>query len=160
VTTSGVVTGSWASGVNSAPFAAYRCMGLSRRTAIRPGPTRPRAVVATPRVAASPGQRLKVVGLCCLVCGRSPVDPAHLVPRRLGGCDSPECVVPLCRAHHRSFDTGGIALAPYLGGESERELQHALTHVGSVELLAALRHGWPAPWAEGELTNTKDGGRR
>jgi hypothetical protein len=134
-------------------------MSLSRKTAMRPGATRPRAVVATPRVAASAEQRRKVAGLGCLVCGRSPVDPAHVVPRRLGSCDSPDCVVPLCRAHHRSFDSGQFALAPYLMPEFELELRHALTHVGCRELEAALWSGWPAPWAGGELTTTNDGGR-
>lgn len=129
-------------------------MSLSRKSATRPGPTRPRAVVATPRVAASAEQRRKVAGLGCLVCGRSPVDPAHVVPRRFGGCDSPDCVVPLCRTHHRMFDTGRLALVPYLGREVERELRHALTHVGCGDLEAALWHGWPAPWAGGELTTT------
>jgi hypothetical protein len=129
-------------------------MSLSRTTAIRPGPTRPRAVVATPRVAASAEQRRKVAGLFCLICGRVPVDPAHLVPRRLGGCDSPDCVVALCRAHHRSYDTGLLALAPYLLPELEREMRHALTHVGCAALEAALRRGWPAPWAEGVPNNT------
>jgi hypothetical protein len=46
------------------------------------------------------------------------------------------------------FDTGGLALMPYLGLEVERELRHALTHVGWAELEAALRHGWRAPWRE------------
>ncbi|HEX4306496.1 MAG TPA: HNH endonuclease [Solirubrobacterales bacterium] len=134
-------------------------MSLSRKTAMRPGPTRPRAVTAIPRVAASPAQRRKVAELRCLVCGRTPVDPAHLVPRRLGGCDSPECVVALCRTHHRMFDTGGLALAPYLGPELEGEIRHALGHVSCAELEPALRRGWPAPWAGGEPMTTDDGGR-
>ncbi len=115
--------------------------------------------MASPRVAASAAQRRKVSGLRCLVCGRSAVDPAHLVPRRLGGCDSPDCVVALCRTHHRMFDTGGLALMPYLGPGVEGELRHALTHVGRAELEAALWSGWPAPWARGEITKTNDGGR-
>ena len=146
-------------GANPAASVAYTAMSLLRKTATRPGPTRPRAVVATPRVAASAEQRRKVAGLGCLVCGRSPIDPAHIVPRRLGGCDSPDCVVPLCRAHHRSFDSGLLALAPYLMPMFELELRHALTHVGCSELEAALWSGWPAPWAGGELTITNDGGR-
>jgi hypothetical protein len=36
---------------------------------------------------ASEAQRAKVAHQPCLVCGRRPVDPAHLVPRSLGGCD-------------------------------------------------------------------------
>ena len=133
-------------------------MSLKRKIATRPGPSRPRAVVATPRVPASAEQRRKVAGLGCLVCGRSPVDPAHVVPRRLGGCDSPDCVVPLCRAHHRSYDAGLLALAPYLVSAVERELRHALTHVGA-ELETALWNGWPAPWALNE-TNTRQGERK
>jgi hypothetical protein len=133
---------------------------LRRKTEIRPGPTRPRAVVATPRVAASPEQRRKVAGSVCLVCGRSPVDPAHLVPRRLGGCDSPDCVVALCRTHHRLFDTGRLVLAPYLAAELEHELRHGLTHVSCAELEAALTGGgWPAPWTY-ESTNERNGASR
>jgi hypothetical protein len=146
-------------GANLAASVAYTAMSLSRKTATRPGPTRPRAVTATPRVAASVEQRRKVAGLGCLVCGRSPVDPAHLVPRRLGGCDSRDCVVPLCRAHHRSFDSGLLVLAPYVMPEYEGELLHALTHTSCAELEAALWSGWPAPWAGGELVTTNDGGR-
>jgi hypothetical protein len=131
-----------------------------QRTEFRPGPTRPRSVVATPRVAASPEQRRKVAASVCLVCGRSPVDPAHLVPRRLGGCDSPDCVVALCRTHHRLLDTGRLVLAPYLVPELERELRHALTHVGCPELEAALTDGgWPAPWTY-ESTNQRNGASR
>jgi hypothetical protein len=116
-------------------------------------------VTPTPRVAASPEQRLKVAGLPCLVCGRRPVDPAHLVPRRLGGCDSADCVVALCRTHHRLFDTGRLALAAWLVEEHEHELRHALTHVGCAELEAALtRDGWPAPWST-ESINERNGER-
>lgn len=145
-------------GANLAASVAYTVMSLSRKTASRPGPTRPRAVVATPRVAASAEQRRKIAGLGCLVCGRSPVNPAHVVPQRFGGCDSPDCVVALCRAHHRSFDSGLFALAPYLTPELEQVLRPALTHVPCAELGAALWNGWPAPWAGCELTTTNDGG--
>ena len=82
----------------------------------------------------------------CLVCGRDRVDAAHLVPQRLGGCQAAECVIALCRTHHRLFDTGQLALALYLGPKQEAELAHALCHVGEAELEAALVHGWPAPW--------------
>jgi hypothetical protein len=111
-------------------------------------------------VPASAEQRRKVAGLVCLVCGRGPVDPAHLVPRRLGGCGSADCVVPLCRTHHRLFDTGRLVLAPYLRPELERELRHALTHVGSAKLEAALTGGgWPAPWSDGPFPITRNGER-
>ena len=120
------------------------------RRGLDPGALYPSATVATPRVPASAEQRCKVAELTCLVCGRTPVDPAHLVPRRLGGCDSPDCVVPLCRTHHRLFDTGRLVLVPYLGPELEGELRHALTHVTCGALEAALTlGGWPAPWHHG-----------
>jgi hypothetical protein len=91
----------------------------------------------------SPEQRRKVAHLRCLVCGRVPVDPAHLVPRALGGCASADCVIPLCRGHHRLYDDGVQILAPFLRPELERELRHALTHVGCAELEAAMtRGGW------------------
>jgi hypothetical protein len=113
--------------------------------------------VATPRVPASPEQRRKVAGVFCLVCGRAPVDPARLVPQRLGGCEAADCVVPLCRTHHRFFDGGRLVLAPYLGPEFERELRHALTHVSCAELEAGLTDGWPAPWAEAMPRNPTEG---
>jgi hypothetical protein len=98
---------------------------------------------------ASAAQRLKVIEAPCLVCGRTRVDAAHLVPQRLGGCEAPECVIPLCRTHHRLYDTGGLALALQLGPEHERELAHALCHVSEAELRLALVTGWPAPWGSG-----------
>lgn len=135
-------------------------MSLAHGKPLRPGAMRPRAVIATPRVAASPEQRRKVARRSCLVCGRRPVDPAHLVPRRFGGCDWPDCVVPLCRTHHRLYDCGELALVPYLTPELERELRHAFVHVECAELEAGLTRGWPAPWQQGEPTDTTEGGRR
>ena len=98
----------------------------------------------------SPAQRVKVIELPCLVCGRNPVDAAHLVPQRLGGCAAPACVVPLCRTHHRLFDCGRVALAVYLGPEFGAEVRHALEHVSKEELDRALARGWPPPWQDNE----------
>ena len=111
---------------------------------------RSQLLVPTRRLPASEEQRRKVSGSACLVCGREAVDPAHLVPQRLGGCESPDCVVPLCRAHHRLFDTGRLGLVGFLGPEHERELRHALMHVGCAELEAGLSRGWPPSWAAEE----------
>jgi hypothetical protein len=69
-----------------------------------------------------------------------------LVPQRLGGCEAPECVISLCRTHHRLFDGGQLALGLYLAPALDPELEHALTHVSEDELAAALVRGWPAPW--------------
>jgi hypothetical protein len=52
----------------------------------------------TVSLAATDSQRLAVAGRPCIVCGATTgVDPAHLIPRSLGGCGDPLCVVPLCR---------------------------------------------------------------
>jgi hypothetical protein len=82
-----------------------------------------------------------------LVCGRRPVDPAHLVPRSLGGCDHPDCVVPLCRPHHRAYDRGQLDLLSHLEPRHRPELAHGLLHLGLMALLrcvAACRWA-PAP---------------
>lgn len=85
--------------------------------------------------AASPAQRAKVAGSSCLVCGARVVDPAHLVPRSLGGCDDAACVA-LCRRHHRAYDRGELDLLPYLEPDSRIEICHAVGHLG---ILGALR---------------------
>ena len=96
-----------------------------------------------PIVPASEQQRTKVADLSCIVCGRSPVDPAHLVPRRRGGCDHRDCVVPLCRTHHRLYDHAQLALGVHLGGGYQRERAHALAHVSALQLCWALKgRGW------------------
>jgi len=63
------------------------------------------------------------------------VEPAHLVPRSLGGCDHPDCVVPLCRVHHRLYDRGALDLLPHLEPQHRSELAHGLLHVGLIGLL-------------------------
>ncbi len=103
-------------------------------------------IISLPLVAASAPQRRKVAGSRCAVCGRRPVDPAHLVPQRLGGCAQADCVIALCRTHHRLYDSGALALAPYLGRSHRRERAHALTHADRAALRRALEGGgWPAP---------------
>jgi hypothetical protein len=84
---------------------------------------------------ASEAQRAKVAGQACLVCGRRPADPAHLVPRSLGGCDHPACVLALCRRCHRAYDGGELDLLPHLEPRHRAELAHGLGHVGLVALL-------------------------
>jgi len=66
-------------------------------------------------MAATDAQRAAVAGCCCIVCGCDRrIDPAHLIPRSVGGCGHPLCVVPVCRAHHRAYDRGQLDLLPYL----------------------------------------------
>ena len=126
--------------------ALRRRKGLARRTAFRrSGWLRRRTPLERPAVSpASRAQRTKVAGRECLVCGARPVDPAHLVPRSLGGCDQPDCVVPLDRCCHRAYDRGELDLLPYLEPRYRGELAHGLRHAG---LLALLRRVSGARWA-------------
>jgi len=57
------------------------------------------------------------------------------VPRSLGGCEHPDCVVPLCRLCHRAYDTGRLDLLPHLEPRWRAELAHALGHLGLIGLL-------------------------
>jgi 5-methylcytosine-specific restriction endonuclease McrA len=84
---------------------------------------------------ASQEQRAKILTEACLVCVRRSADPAHLVPRSLGGCDEPACVVPLCRRCHRAFDRGQLDLLPHLEPRFRAELAHGLLHLGLLGLL-------------------------
>ena len=91
----------------------------------------------TPSLAATDAQRVAVAVRCCIVCGTDRgIDPAHVIPRSLGGCGHPLCVVPLCRAHHRAYDRGELDLLSYLEPAWRAQLAHAVGHVG---LIGALR---------------------
>jgi hypothetical protein len=106
---------------------------LTRRTPLARTALARRAPVAS----ASPAQRAKVRGARCIVCGApTRVDPAHLVPRALGGCDQAACVVALCRTHHRAYDRGDLDLLPHLEPAFRVEIAHAVMHLG---LIGALR---------------------
>ncbi len=88
-------------------------------------------------MAATAAQRAAVAGRRCVVCGSDKrIDPAHLIPRSLGGCGDPLCVVPLCRFHHRAYDRGELDLLPYLEPAWRAQLAHAVGHLG---LIGALR---------------------
>ena len=91
----------------------------------------------TASLVATDRQRLAVAGLACIVCGATHrVDPAHLIPRSLGGCGDGLCVVPLCRRCHRAYDSGQLDLLPYVEPAWRAQLAHAVGHVG---LIGALR---------------------
>jgi len=95
---------------------------------------------------ASPAQRAKVRGAGSIIDDDGPCDPAHLVPRSLGGCNDSRCVVPLTRQQHRDFDEGTLDLAPFLiRAGCIREVQHALVHTdGSllrlIHIVTGKRH--------------------
>lgn len=89
--------------------------------------------------AASPAQQKKAREGACIVTGAEAirgaiVDPAHLAARGgHGGCDHPDCVVPLVRHIHEPFDNEGFNLLPYLCPHNApdtyaAEIVHALAH--------------------------------
>jgi hypothetical protein len=130
-----------------APLRPGRALGR-RSTLRRSGRLRRRTPLGRSAVSpASRAQRAKVARQGCIVCGGRPVDPAHLIPRSLGGCDEPDCVVPLERRCHRSYDRGELDLLPYLEPRYRTELAHGLVHLG---LLGLLRRVSGTRWAASE----------
>ena len=112
---------------------------LRRRTRLRNRTTLKRRTPlrSSPSMAASEAQRAAVAGRACIVCGTTRrIDPAHLIPRSLGGCGDARCVVPLCRPCHRVYDGGRLDLLPHLEPAWRAQLAHAVGHVG---LIGALR---------------------
>jgi hypothetical protein len=120
---------------------------LRRRAQLRAGNTLERRTPLrrSPSLAASDAQRLAVAGRACIVCGTTTggIDPAHLIPRSLGGCADALCVVPLCRHHHRAYDRGELDLLPYVAPAWRTQLAHAVGHVG---LVGALRRISGSRW--------------
>jgi len=116
-----------------------------RRRPLRPGtraPCRRTPPARAPFAPASAAQRDAVRGQPCIVCGgRTAVDPAHLVPRSLGGCEHRLCVVALCRAHHRAYDQGGLDLVPHLEPRLRAQADHAVAHLGLAGALRRLSGG-------------------
>jgi hypothetical protein len=94
--------------------------------------------LAAIRPSTLPLQRAKVADQACVMCGSTRVDPAHLILRALGGCDEPECVVPLCRRHHCAYDTGRLDLLPWLEPGHREELAHAVGHLGLARTLRRI----------------------
>lgn len=93
---------------------------------------------------ASPAQKLKCAGAPCVVCAESPCDPAHVIPRSMGSGDHPLDVVPLCRRHHRAYDSESLDLLPFLEPRWRAEVAQAVRHVG---LVAALQRITNARWS-------------
>jgi hypothetical protein len=108
--------------------------------------------------AVSPAQREKVAEQACVVCWRGPCDPAHLIPRSLVAdhLGDPIRVVPLCREHHRLYDTGELDLLPHLR-QWRREVSHAVAiHPGGI--LGALDRITNTRW--GPLNERREMGVR
>lgn len=76
----------------------------------------------------------------CRVCGRAPVDAAHIIPRSLapnGGEIADNCV-PLCREHHVRYDQHRLDLEPFL---TSAELAQAVWLMGSLAGAARVVNG-------------------
>lgn len=63
--------------------------------------------LAKPKRRSSPKLLAEVTRQPCLACGRTPSDPHHVTTRKAGGEDTPENVMPLCRAHHTEWHASG-----------------------------------------------------
>lgn len=90
---------------------------------------------------ASPEQRAKVREQVSIVSGESPCDPCHVWPRGMGGCDHPDCVIPLTRSEHQAFDEGRLDVLPFLVAHGMwAELAHPISEhrVDPVSLLQRL----------------------
>ena len=112
-----------------------RSASLRRRTTMR----RRKALTRAAMAPASPAQRAKVAGQRCIVCGAATrIDPAHLVPRSVGGCDEADCVVPMCRTHHRAYDQAGLDVVAFLEPDWRAEVAHAVLHLGLAGTLRRL----------------------
>jgi len=93
---------------------------------------------------ASKAQRAKVREALSVVSSQPGCDPAHLWPRGRGGCDSPDCVVPLTRREHEAFDRGELDLLPSLIARGYwREMAHPIEahQVSPVRLVERLTGG-------------------
>jgi hypothetical protein len=92
---------------------------------------------------ASPEQRYKVDGRVCVCCAKpGPCDPAHLTPRSLGGCDHPDCVIPLCRGCHRFFDEHALDLESVLAlPDFAAERSHMASHMSFARCIQRLSGG-------------------
>ena len=58
----------------------------------------------------------------CRVCrSLDSLDPAHVVPRSLGGEQGDLAVIPLCRVCHTAYDSFRLDLIPFLTYEEQAE---------------------------------------
>lgn len=120
--------------------------GLVRRQSLQAKASGKRQGFGKPRAIspASTAQRAKTRGTECIVCEQqhahqtTPSDPAHVVPRSMGGCDSPDCVVALCRFHHQAVDGGQLDLLAYLEPAYRVEQMHAVGHIGIARVYRQL----------------------
>jgi hypothetical protein len=132
----------------------------AKKRAEAPTPRRTQGLVTKPSKAkrqaispASPAQRAKKAAGASIVSGAvTGLDPAHICPRDLGGCDEHLCVVPLTREEHEAFDNADprtgkrLDILPYLIAHGcVDELAHALEHYRG-DLIALLERVTGEKW--------------
>lgn len=67
-------------------------------------------------------EKLEREGRCRVAgCEGWPLDPAHIAPRSLGGGQSADAILPLCREHHRAYDSHRLDLLPLLSPAEQVE---------------------------------------
>lgn len=115
-----------------------------RNASVRKSGTRQKRRAISP---ATPEQRAKVKRACIVTGSTEHVDPAHLWPRSLGGCDDPLCVCPLRRDVHELYDRHEFDLLPYLIAHGyHEEIAHAVVHARG-DLVAVLAMLTGERWA-------------
>lgn len=83
--------------------------------------------------------RRKVYGQPCRNCGsRQNIDPAHTIPRSLGGKNLAESVIPLCRRCHDAQHRNELELLPLMRREEQME---AVRVVGIARAFRYLTRG-------------------
>lgn len=81
----------------------------------------------------------KVHGQPCRNCGsRQNIDPAHTIPRSLGGKNLAESVISLCRRCHDAQHRGDLELLPLMTKEEQIE---AVRVVGIARAYCYLTRG-------------------
>ena len=72
---------------------------------------------------------------------RRGLTPTHLTPVSAGGCDHPDCVVPMCWTHRRAYEAGRLDVLPHLEPRWRREIAHAVSHLGLISVYRRLTGG-------------------
>ena len=132
-------------------------LGVGKKSLERGSTFKPSAVPKKTRrdgfTPASKAQRAKVRERGSIISGEWPCDAAHLTPRAWGGCEHPDCVIPLTRLEHRAFDDGRLdVLGALIAHGCWAELAHAVLehHVDPIALIQRCTGVRWAPLAERE----------
>lgn len=92
----------------------------------------------TKRNWSGPREKVEAEGNRCRICGASPAEAAHIIPRSRvspGPGENPLNIVPLDRKCHAAFDGLRLDILPYL---SRGEQSYAVELVGLIEAVRRL----------------------